>query len=649
MAKAMADFLPGAKKANGYYETRAGRVTWLFGHVLAQATPQDYDERYSVWRLDDLPIVPSEWKTVVKKETQAQFKIVKQLLSEATEVVNAGDPDREGQLLVDEVLAFCRYKGPVKRVLITGWEKKGIERALASMQDNKVFVPWLESAMARQRADWLIGMNGTRAFTKIAQQAGFSGVWNVGRVKTPTLALVVRREREIAAFKPVPYIFMQGVFKHEQGSFRARWAPKKDDPDVDTEGRLINPRRAQAIVDMARGRTGVVLSFDTRSKEQDPPLPFIGSTLQELADRLFGMTPQEVLDTCQALYEQGFLTYPRTDCPYLPESQLDDALDVLRSLGACHEAFRAWIANANPKQKSRAWNDTEVTNHHGIIPTATMPDLAALKEPERRIYTLVVRAYVAQFLPNHVYLETKLLLDVGGEIFAATGRVTRHPGWRAIYSPQEDEKSESEDDMQALPAVRPGDAVQCESITAVEKKTSAPARYTLGSLGKEMRSIHKHVKDARLKSMLKDTDGIGTEATRPGILKELMDNNLLQLKGKHVVPTEQGFMLHDALPPELTLPDLTAAWEMTLRQIAEGTATLSGFMEQQEKFTAFLVNKARTTTLNAAAKPAGGVSCPRCKQGFLTKKKGKNGVFWGCSDYPKCNGTFKDNKGKPAL
>lgn len=682
MGREIAANLPGpARKGNGFIETAGGVVTWLFGHVLRQAEPQEYDEKYKVWRAEDLPIVPDKWKLLVSESSAKQFAVVKQLISRADEIIHAGDPDREGQLLVDEVLEYVGCKKPVRRILLNALDEKSIKEAIAGLRPNSEFFNLRQSALARARADWLIGMNLSRAYTLAAQRSGHRKlVLPVGRVKTPTLALVVRREREIENFQPVDYYNIKAQFQHAKGSFLAMWKPKDTQPGLDSEGRLLDAKIAEAKLQLfgQEPREGIISGYSKTKKQEQQRLPFSLSTLQVLAGRRFGYSPQQVLDTAQKLYEQKQITYPRSDCEYLPTNQFKEAGTILRNLQGCGQAeLSTWAAGANEKIKSRAWNDKKISAHHAIIPTRVKVDLNRLGAVERNIYFLIAQAYLAQFYPVHTFYQTKVEVKYKEELFAAGGRTEIDLGWKALYAVKKsagangaeggeamvdgteaegNENSENnasangsgEAENALLPPMKKGDGVQYLSGQVIKSVTKPPSRFSQSSLVAAMKDIHKFVKDPEAKKQLKAVYGIGTEATRASILDELIyKRKLLVEKGKkkQLQPAEGAYMLIDAMPKELADPDFTAIWEDRLHSMAEGEGTLEEFLQGQIEFTAKLCAKANETTLAVDKDKL----CPRCGIGILQQRQGKNGTFWGCSNYPRCRMSCDDKDGKPDL
>ena len=662
MGREIAKCLPGpAHRHEGYIETGGGVVTWLFGHILRQAEPDEYDPRYKRWRAEDLPIIPREWKLYVDKNSEKQFAIVKNLIAKADEIVHAGDPDREGQLLVDEVLDYLGNTKPVKRILLNALDEKSIKKANASLRENTDFVNLKQSALARARADWLIGMNLSRAYTLAARRAGHDRlVLPIGRVKTPTLALVVRREREIKNFKPVTYYTLKAEFALANGTFTAQWKPRDTMAGLDSENRLIDKKIAEEKLHALSEapREGKITGYTKAKKQESAPLPFSLSSLQVLAGKRYGYEPQLVLDTAQKLYEKKLTTYPRSDCEYLPTNQFSDAKTILRNLAQAEGTpLAAWAQGADARKKSRAWNDKKISAHHAIIPTTVRVNPESLPAAERNLYELIARGYIAQFYPSHVYDQTKVEVTYKDELFTASGRTEREPGWRIMYQSNKkaakedeggDENSRASDESdKTLPAMKKNDPVTYTQGELKEAQTKPPTRFTPATLLAGMKEIHKYVKNPEAKKQLKDVYGIGTEATRATIIDDLIRRHFLKPTGKkkYLVPEPSAYLLIDALPDEMTYPDATAIWEDRLHSMSEGEGTLDGFLAAQIDFTKKLCAKAWETKMEVKGENI----CPRCHRGVLVQRKGKNGLFWGCSNYPKCRLTCDDKDGKPDM
>jgi len=668
MGAEIAKCLPGpTRRGDGFIETAGGVVTWGFGHILRQAEPQEYDEKYRSWRAEDLPIVPKQWKLLVDSSCTKQFNIVKGLIERADEIVHAGDPDREGQLLIDEVLDFVGNTKPVKRILLNALDEKSIKEANRALRENSDFFNLKQSALGRARADWLIGMNLSRAYTLAAQRAGHRNlVLPIGRVKTPTLALVVRREREIENFTPVDYYTIKGKFHHAKGDFWATWNPQDIQAGLDSEGRLIDKNIADAkLMDFLTAPNEGIISDYSKTKKQEPQrLPFALSSLQVLAGKRFGYEPQQVLDTAQKLYERKLTTYPRSDCEYLPTNQFKDSGAILKHLQSFgDEKIAQWVAGADASLKSRAWNDKKISAHHAIIPTRVPVSADKLSPMERNIYFLIAQAFIAQFYPVHTYHQTKVQITYKEEQFSTSGRVVIDMGWKELYVAQSKGKTEDnsdsnenqeEEDTATLPAMKKQDPVEYVEGDLSQKATKPPSRFTPASLLAAMKDIHKFVKDPEAKKKLKDVYGIGTEATRATIIDDLIRRKFMTTTGKkkYLKPTQSAYMLIDAMPDELSYPDFTAIWEDQLHSMADGDGSLADFLGEQVKFTTALCGKAYGASFKVPETDESGESthlCPRCHSGVLIKRHGKNGDFWGCSAFPKCRMTCNDKAGKPDL
>src|SRR5258708_35161804 len=380
--------------------------------MVELADPEDYDERYATWRMDDLPIAHLPWRKKPAASKSAQLRIITQLLKQADSIVHAGDPDDEGQLLVDEILAYAHCRVPVKRLLINDNNTKVVRKALANLRNNRDFATLSASAEARSVGDQLYGYNLTRAYTLAARTVGYQGVLSVGRVQTPILGLVVRRDRAFEAHVTSFYYSVTGQFQVQGLTFPARYQVVEGDP-VDDKGRLIDQQYAQAIADAVKGKAARIISADTKQKEQPAPLPYNLLTLQTDAARKFGFKPDQVKNITQSLREKHrLITYNRSDCEYLSDEQHADAPGVLAAIAQTAPMLAPASAAANPTFKSRAFNSSKVSAHHAIIPTDATADLATLSAAERKIYVLIARAYVAQFSPTHQYDQTNVLIGV---------------------------------------------------------------------------------------------------------------------------------------------------------------------------------------------------------------------------------------------
>ncbi len=608
LGKAIAAQLPGQKKpTRTHIQCGSDVVTWAFGHLYELAEPDAYlaadvptnGSGKKRWRLEDLPIIPQAWQKIAKSSAKDQLAAIKTLLKDTDEVVNAGDPDREGQLLVDEILEAMKWKGPTRRIWLAALDPASVQKALANLKDNASYRPLRDAAEARGRADWLVGMNLTRAYTLKSNNAG---VVSVGRVQTPTLGLVVKRDAEIEAFVPTQFYVPVTIFQHQNGNYKATWKAPDGAPGLDSEGRLTSLPTAQTIANDVAGKQGKIVSFESQDGQEGPPLPFTLSKLQAAASAKFGLSAQDTLNAAQALYEVHKLTsYPRTDCPYLPESQRQDARLILAAIATVNPAVAPLTQGADISLKSSAWNDAKITAHHGIIPTShDQVQIGALNEAEKQVYELIVKAYLCQFYPPHTFTKTVTVTNAGGHQWLARGRVIKAIGWRSVMQP---DKEKDEDEAQVLPLMKVGDPVAWVSGTIDHRVTKPPSRFTDGTLIAAMSSVHKLVTDPKIKARLKETSGLGTEATRANIIETLLKREFIERKGKQIISTERGRLLVAALPEVLTDPGVTGLWEDALGEVAVGARTIAEFEAQQSAFVVKRVEAAKAGP--ALAMPAG--------------------------------------------
>lgn len=637
MARDLAKELPGtAQKKEGYIVVGSDIVTWAYGHLLEQAEPEEYNPSYRRWAMKDLPIVPKKWKLNITKSSAKQFAVIRSLLAKADTIVHAGDPDREGQLLIDEILDYVDNKKPVQRILMNALDSKSIQEALGQLRDNRDFLPLKNSALARSRADWLMGMNLSRAYTLAARQNGYKVTFPIGRVKTPTLALVVRRQREIESFVPVPHYGLKVEYSHALGSFTAHWKPQEFQVGLDEEGRILKEDICKTLWEKIKAQPkGTVLSMSKTKKKEWQRLPLSLSALQILAGKRYGYDPQQVLAAAQQLYERKYTTYPRSDCEYLPENQRKDSKVILQHLAEVgDEELVAWVGGADVSIRSRAWNDKKITAHHAIIPTTVRCPIQKLTTMQQHIYRLIAQAYITQFYAPYEYEQVKIEIEHEKEKFLAMGRIVNVLGWKGLW--KTNAKEEEGEENKVLPPVKKGDIVEALSGEVEKKTTKPPSRFTESTLLGAMKNIHLYVKKEELKRQLKEVSGIGTEATRATIIKELVQKKFLQEEGKkrYLFPTEAAYLLVDSLPEELTYPDETAVWEEKLHSMSEGKGTVETFLDQQIALVSTLVNK----TKGGIAMSTEAKACPLCGK-LLMRRNGKYGSFYGCSAYPKCTYT----------
>lgn len=620
LARAIAAVLPGPqKKANGMIQCGGDQiVSWCIGHLLEQAEPDAYGAQYKKWRLDTLPIVPEQWQLQPRASGRAQLAILRKLVKQADEIIHAGDPDREGQLLVDEVIDYLKVpkvkRARIQRCLISDLNPEAVRKALHKMRPNTEFIPLSVSALARSRADWLFGINMTRALTLKGQQVGYQGVLSVGRVQTPILGLVVQRDHEIDAFKPKPYYEVDAHLQTEtQVHFKARWQPSEAcAPWQDEEGRVLHRPLAENVAQRITAQPASVTQATRKPGQQPPPLPYNLSSLQIDAAKRYGLSAQTVLDAVQALYERHqLITYPRSDCRYLPRDHWAEARDISVAIQAHEAQLETAVQGADFSLKGRAWNDKQVQAHHAIIPTARAARVT-LNRVEQQVYALIARQYLMQFYPAFSYTDTKLTLDIAGGTFVARARETLDLGWKQLISSStKGERNEQDDTAEAdtnasLPPLQQGDTLWCERGEVLDRMTQPPKAFTDATLLAAMTGIARFVQDQALRKILRDTDGLGTEATRAGILELLFTRGFLSRQGKQIHATPAGQALIAALPEALARPDMTAHWESHLDAMSRREYAYQTFMTQLSAALPDLISQLNPGPLQGIPSPAKG-------------------------------------------
>ena len=619
VAKAIAAELGVLSRGDGFIACRGDiTITWCFGHLLEQAEPDAYlpddiprtKKGRKIWRLEDLPIFPQRWLSDAKSDRGAKKQLVAigKLLKKADTVVNAGDPDREGQLLVDEVLEHYRNTKPVERFWVSAVDPGSIRKGLGKLLDNRNYAGMRDAARGRSRADWLLGMNLSRAYTLTNRD----GLLAVGRVQTPTLFMVARRDYVVRNFVPVPYLSISADLAADGTPFSARWKPAPDQKGLDEEGKLlIDLDIGRALVErLSRETTATVVSAATKCRKAYPPKAYSLADIQIEASKRFGMTAEETLKVCQSLYETHKITsYPRTDCGYLPESQHADAPSVLAAVAQNFPSAAPACAKADPKLKSPTFNDKKITAHHGIVPVANTVKPGALSDKEEKLYRLIVRRYIAQFFPVHEFDATEVVLNLGGETFVAKGKVVRIEGWKILFAKDkaavdakrkkakaEGDEDDSDDDAQTLPPLKKGDTPEVRAVKGREDKTKPPAFFTEGTLIAAMENIWRGYDDPKGQAMLKEAGGIGTPATRAAIIAELRRKTYLTVEGKFLHCTETGRNLLRKVSPRIRSAAMTAHFEERLKLVESGAATLDDFVKEYEAFIADELRKAKNGT-----------------------------------------------------
>lgn len=644
LGNALAETIGIKKKHKGYIEcTNGDAVTWCIGHLLEQANPETYNKDLKEWTLDNLPIIPENWISLPKPETQDQLKIVVSLIKKADTLVNMGDPDREGVYLVNEVIEYAKVSqskwDSAQRILVNDLNPKAIKKALDSLESNNDHINSSNAALCRARADWLLGMNLTRACSILAKAQGHASLFSVGRVQTPTLQFVVQRDLEIVNFKAVPFYDVDACFSHEGIEFKAKWQVPSDLSD---EKRCLDKTIADNLVDELANSQALVTSFETKRSKSQPPLAFSLRTLQEHMSSKHGYGAKATLDYCQSLYEKHkIVSYPRTDQPYLSSVKRDEITTIIANLSSLSDPKLAeWAKNADVSLVSATWNDKKLEGeaHTAIIPTLTKPDLSVLSEEELNTYNAIASRYIAQFYPPAEDDNTVIEIEVDKHKFKTTGKIERVRGWREVLS------REKNDQEQVLPVLEKGLQLICDQGLVVEKKTSPPKPFTEGTLLTAMSNVAKDVTDPKLKAKLKETAGLGTEATRAGIIETLKERGYLETKGKTIVSTNLGKMLILALPWKVRDPALTAIWEQQLDVVEKGDCSVEKFMTVMETTIKKYIDDFKTGKECFSLPPSTESKCPRSGcDGFALPYQGKKSRSYKCSV---CETRFKDEKGK---
>lgn len=658
LAKAICAGLGGGfSRKDGYMEKGSDVVTWCFGHMLSLYDPEDYDDKYKNWSLDTLPFVFLPPQKKLNPKSSNQTEIIHSLMKKADTIVNAGDPDEEGQLLVDELIRHFKINKPVERVLINDNNTKVVAKAIANMQPNEKFEHLGYKAEARSIADQVFGYNLTRAFTLKSQEQGGQGTLSIGRVQTPILGMVVRRDQENKAHKKAYYYNVIGSFNFEGMMFDAMYQPTASDPISDS-GKLIDKAKAEEIAAACKNKIATILSAVTQEKSKHPPLPYNLLKLQQDASRKFGLKPDQTLKITQALREKHkLITYNRSDCQYLSDEQHGDAGAVLSSIADTAALLKSAANDADSGIKGRVFNSEKVTAHHAIVPTETVANLDSLSEQEKNIYLLIARSYISQFYPNHIFDSTEVIIEVAGHKFKISAKVDKSLGWLSLYKNDkgneeaEEEKDLADTDLRALNESSNG---KCIDAVTEQKETQPPKLYTMTTLLGDLTKVAKYVKNPKLAKILKDKDkdkagehgGIGTPATRSSIIETLFKRGYLAEHKKSVISTPLGQKLYEILDDNLRYPDMTAKWHEQQKNIM----VLDDAYRFVNQVMADVVNPEVERLKNTEVKVADAHKCPKCDRPMRRIKGGK-GWFWGCTAYNDeanpCNNTMGDKAGKP--
>lgn len=621
VAKEIARILQCKKKGKGFFEGNQYVVTWALGHLVTLAEPHDYEKKYKEWRIQDLPMLPEKMKIKVIRKSSHQYWAISNLMKrkDIGELIIATDAGREGELVARWIMEKAGWRKNFKRLWISSQTDAAISQGFAALKPGKAYNRLYDAAVCRAEADWIIGLNITRALT-----CKFDAQLSAGRVQTPTLSMIIQREKEIKNFVPVDYWTINANF----GDYFGIWRGK------DGNSRIFNQKKALEITAKIKGHTGTIRDIRVEEKIEPPPLAYDLTELQRDANRRFGFSAKKTLSVLQILYERHKLvTYPRTDSRYITSDMVGTLPQRLERLKA---GPYAQMVNRLLQKKlnvtKRLVNDARVTDHHAIIPTEQSLDLKALDNDERRLYDLIARRFITVLYPPYRYDQTTLITEVAGERFYSRGKIVKETGWRAIAiaSLSKDKKDDDALPEQTLTQQKKGDQKELKDCKLKKSKTQPPPRYTEATLLTAMESPGKFIEDEELRESIKQ-GGLGTPATRAEIIEKLLNTYYIERHGKELVPTSKGFQVIDLVPEELKSPELTARWESRLSNISMGKESNRGFMEDIRKNAVALVNNIKEDTSEYKADNLTKNRCPMCGS-FMLLVKGKTGRMLVCSD-----------------
>lgn len=623
VAKDIARVLGCKRSGNGCIVGDKYIVTWALGHLVTLADPEAYDDKYKSWRMEDLPMLPGRMKLVVIGQTSKQFKAVSSLLSsaEVSDIVIATDAGREGELVARWIIQKANCRKPMRRLWISSQTDKAIKEGFASLKPSSQYDNLYRSAQCRAEADWLVGLNVTRALT-----CKHNAQLSAGRVQTPTLAMIVRREEDILRFRPKDYFTVKADF----GEYTALYKDSKG------QARFTDAAAAKEVADSVRGKRGVLSEVKKVYRFKAPPAAYDLTELQRDANKKYGYSAKQTLSLMQSLYEtHKLLTYPRTDSRYITRDVAATLPERLRAIaiGPYKDSANA-VLRSKPIQTKYIVNDAKVTDHHAIIPTEQYVDINKLSREERHIYDLVVRRFIAVLSAPFEYDEVQVKITVGKYNFYTKGQSIKSAGWKALYdSSLADDDDDSEPDLaaQRLPALSQGAAAAVKEVRVCAGKTSPPARYTEATLLTAMENPASQVEDGRLRDALKTAGGLGTPATRADIIEKLFNSFYIERRGREIFPTSKGRQLIGIVPPDLKSAELTAKWEQQLSLIAEGKANDRKFIEEMRGYASSLVQAVKSSTAEYKHDNMTREPCPQCGK-YLLEVNGKKGKMLVCQD-----------------
>lgn len=620
------------EKGEGFLKNETHLVTWAVGHLVTLCEPDELDEKYKKWRMDDLPMLPEHIPTKVISKTKSQFSIIKKIINdnETEKLICATDAGREGELIFRLIYTQAKCKKPVDRLWISSMTDEAIREGFANLKPAQEYDGLYRSATCRSEADWLVGMNASRAFT-----LRFNALLSIGRVQTPTLAILVKRWHEIANFKPEEYYTVTADF----GDYSGQWFDEKVE-DEKKANRIPNKEKADEIAKAVKGKAARVKSVTSEPKKELPPQLYDLTSLQREANRKLGFTADKTLKIAQELYEKWkVITYPRTDSRYLPMDMIPRTKLTLQKLP---EEYKPLVENIPWKEdgklpiSKRYFDNEKISDHHAIIPTPQTAPLDKLPPDERNLFDMIARRLIAVFYPAHEYDAIKVITECQGNLFKTTGRSVKVNGWKDVYPAEKQEED-------ALPALQEGDGRTVSKATVKKETTKPPAPHTDASLLAAMENAGKELEDEKLREQMKGS-GLGTPATRAAIIERLIQVGYASRRGRALSATEKGVSLIAIAPPEIASPETTGKWELALDEIAKNKRDTVRFMEGIRRLSTFLVEYARDTKTEASfpeemrrgkgkrktstVKAIEGTKCPLCGKPIQ-----ENSKAFGCSGW----------------
>ncbi len=619
VARDIARVLGCHKNISGAIEGGQYVVTWALGHLVTLADPEGYDKKYKEWNMDSLPMIPRKWELVVIRQSAKQYQHVKTQLfrKDISQIIIATDAGREGELVARWILDKSGCRKPIKRLWISSVTDKAIREGFAHLEDGRKYNPLYHAALGRAKADWLVGINATRALT-----CKYNAQLSCGRVQTPTLAIIAAREEQIRSFHPEDYYGLTCL----AGGIKWTWRHKKSGSMRSFQKDYITELR-QTL----QGKELKVTDVHKSAKKTFSPGLYDLTELQRDANQKFGYSAKETLNIMQRLYENHkVLTYPRTDSRYIGS---DVVPTIKERLKACNQGpYKTYIPRllrSEIRGNHSFVDDKKVSDHHAIIPTEEAAIFSNMTNEERKIYDLVVRRFLSVLYPPFEYEQTSLKAEIGGEIFAAEGQMILSPGWKEVY----EDSSSSLNTGSSLPSLKKGDVLSPDQIVLTSGKTTPPARFTEATLLSAMENPLKYMEsqDSRERKALSETGGLGTVATRADIIEKLFHSFLIEKKGQEILITSKGKQLLSLVPEDLKKPELTARWEMELSDIAKGKHKEEAFIRDIEAYTEELIRQIRTADGQFRHDNLTNTKCPRCGKRMLAVN-GKNSRMLVCQD-----------------